>query len=146
MVLRINNSSQVNPSGQKPSSSAEKAGMEFSQTLGAAQKLQQKDLQEFLNRLDTQGRKLAGSLSLQDLAEFQSLVKSFLRSTFGQSRNLQEESFWDFRGQPKVLARVTRIDKALEEIGQQVLNEQAKPLEVLKKIDEIRGLILDLFA
>jgi uncharacterized protein YaaR (DUF327 family) len=59
---------------------------------------------------------------------------------------MQEETLWDYRGQPKVMARVTKIDKALEELGEQMLSTQAEPLKILAKIDEIKGLILDLFA
>jgi uncharacterized protein len=44
------------------------------------------------------------------------------------------------------MTRISKIDHALDELGKQVLNQQAKPLEVLTKIDEIRGLIVDLFA
>jgi uncharacterized protein YaaR (DUF327 family) len=44
------------------------------------------------------------------------------------------------------MARVTKINKALEELGQQVLSSQAEQLKILDKIGEIRGLIIDLFA
>ena len=74
------------------------------------------------------------------------MVKSFLRSTFGQSRALQESSFWDYQGRPKILAKVTKVDQELEDLGRKVLDEQAKPMDLLAKIDEIRGLIIDLLA
>jgi uncharacterized protein YaaR (DUF327 family) len=44
------------------------------------------------------------------------------------------------------MARVTKINQVLEELGTQVLESQQEPLKILAKIDEIRGLILDLFA
>lgn len=145
MPFRIDLNQRLN-AGTMESPAIEKNTPGFGQALAQVQKLQKKELQDFLNRLDSLGQNLAHSRSLADLAKFKDLVKGFLRSTLGQSRRLQEESHWDFRGRPKVFARVTHIDEELEELGRKVLSEQAKPLDILAKIDEIRGLIVDLLA
>jgi len=145
MGLRIDETRQPNTQCL-PATAKEHATGGFSQALAQAEKLQRQELVHFLARLDTQGRKLAESLSLADLQDFRQLVKSFLRSTLGQSRSLTEETVWDFRGRPKIMARVARIDQALEELGRQVLKDHAAPLDILAKIDEIRGLIVDLTA
>ena len=145
MSLRIDSTQQTESLSRK-TAMANKSELDFGQSLNQAQKLQAQELQEFLVRLEEKGQRLAESFSLRDLADFRDLVKSFLRSTFGASRRVQEESFWDFRGRPKILARISHIDKALEELGQKVLDSQAKPLEILEKIDEIKGLIIDLFG
>lgn len=120
--------------------------VDFGGVLSQTQKIKRIELQTFLDRLDTQGKKLAHSLSIRDLKNFRDMVKSFLRSTFGQSRQMQEESSWDFQGRPKVMARISKIDQILDDLGKQLLDQQAKPLEILTKIDDIRGLIVDLFA
>lgn len=136
------------PGQQAPENPAttEKSPTPFSQAFSQVQRLQKKELESFLSRLDSLGQNLADSLSLRDLTDFKNTVQEFLRSTLGQSRKMQEESFWDFRGRPKVLARITQINKALEELGEKVLSDQAKPIEILAKIDEIRGLLVDLLA
>ena len=145
MSFRIDPNQRLT-AGSLESQAVEKNTPGFGQALAQVQKLQKQELQDFLDRLDSLGQNLARTRSLADLAEFKDLVKSFLRSTFGQSRRLHEENHWDFRGRPKVFARVTHIDTALEELGRKVLSEQAKPLDILAQIDEIRGLIVDLFA
>lgn len=145
MPIRIDGPQQTKSSNLESLSAPERTS-DFGGVLNQTQKLQRQELQTFLHRLETQGNKLAQSLSIRDLKDFREMVKSFLRSTFGQSRKMQEDSFWDFRGRPKVMARIAKIDQALEDLGKQVLDEQAKPLEILGKIDEIRGLIVDLFA
>ncbi|KLU62014.1 hypothetical protein CEB3_c17130 [Peptococcaceae bacterium CEB3] len=124
----------------------EKNAPEFGNTLDRVQKLQQREFESFLSRLDSLGQRLADSLSLTDLAAFKQMARDFLRSTLGQSRKMREDSFWDPRGQHKVLARVTQIDKALDELGEKVLSEHAKSLDILAKIGEIRGLLIDLLA
>lgn len=145
MSIRIDAPHQI-PAPNLDSQSSLDRSSEFSGILSQTQKIQRIELQSFLKRLETQGKKLSQTLSLRDLKDFRDMVKSFLRSTFGQSRKMQDESSWDSQGRPKVMARIAKIDHALDELGKQLLDQQAKPLEVLTKIDEIRGLIVDLFA
>ena len=145
MSLRINTPHQTLAPNHESQSSLERNN-EFGGVLSQTQKIQRIELQAFLGRLETQGKKLAHSLSIRDLKDFRDMVKSFLRSTFGQSRKMQEDTSWDYQGRPKVMARIGKIDQALDELGKQLLDQQSKPLEVLTKIDEIRGLIVDLFA
>lgn len=147
MVIRIDRTKQSSfPDNLDTNFTSEKNKAEFSNILSQTNKMNSRELEDFLSKLDMQGKKLSESLSVNDLHEFKNMVKKFLQSTFGQSRNMQEESYWDFRGQPKVMARVTKINKALEELGQQILTNHAEPLKILDKIGEIRGLIVDLFA
>lgn len=145
MSLRIDTPHQI-PVHNLDSQSSLNQSNEFSEILSQSQKIQRLELQSFLGHLETQGKKLSETLSLRDLKDFRDMVKSFLRSTLGQSRKMQDESSWDSQGRPKLMARITKIDHALDELGKQLLDQQVKPLEVLTKIDEIRGLIVDLFA
>jgi len=145
MSLRINSSHQTLAPNLDSQSSLERND-DFIGVLSQTQKIQRIELQAFLSRLETQGKKLAHSFSIGDLKDFRDMIKSFLRSTFGQSRKMQEDTSWDYQGRPKVMARIGKIDQALDELGKQLLDQQAKPLEVLTKIDQIRGLIVDLFA
>ena len=145
MSIRIDAPHQI-PAPTLDSQNSLDRNSEFSGILSQTQKIQRIELKSFLSRLETQGNKLSETLSIGDLKDFRNMVKSFLRSTFGQSRTMQDESSWDSQGRPKVMARIAKIDHALDELGKKLLDQQAKPLEILTKIDEIRGLIVDLFA
>lgn len=145
MPLRIDGTQQ-SESLTRSGSPSPRGELDFTQAMGQAQHLQRKELQDFLKQFEVKGKALSQSFSLSDLTDFKEMVRSFLRSTFGQSRRLTEESFWDFRGRPKVLARIQQIDHSLEELGKQVIETHHKPLDLLQKIDEIRGLIVDLLG
>lgn len=146
MSLRVNTSGQSNSLDLELHSAAGKKGTDFNNILSQTRQLQSQELELFLNRLTTQGKRLSETMSLQDLVEFKNMITSFLKSTLGKSRNMQEETIWDYRGQPKVMSRVAKINQALEELGEQVLSAQAEPLKILSRIDEIKGLIINLFA
>ncbi|MCL1917101.1 MAG: YaaR family protein [Peptococcaceae bacterium] len=143
---------RVNPADKNPIIGApnivtsEKSRGDFDTMLIRSQKIQEHELSYFLTQLEEQGKKLSESMSSKDLIKFKNMIKSFLQSTFGQSRQMQEESMWDFRGQPRIMARVSKVNQALEELGEHVLSRQAEPMEILNKIGEIKGLIIDLFG
>ena len=146
MSLRVDHSSQNHTIGLDEPKTAVRKGTDFGKVLAQTHKLQDQELEIFLRRLESQGEKLAKSHALQDLIEFKNMVKDFLKTTLGKSRILQEETFWDFSGQPRAMSRVTKINRALEELGEQVLSSQAESLTILAKINEIKGLIIDLLA
>jgi hypothetical protein len=146
MSLRIDSTHQTESFLREAPSLNGPNDLEFTKILSGTQSMQHRELKDFLDRLNIQGEKLSKSLSLRDLDNFKAMVKLFLRSTFGQSRSLQENTFWDYNGRPKILAKITKINHQLEDLGQKVINEQTGPLDILTKIDEIKGLILDLFT
>lgn len=145
MSIRINPTPQISTTNLDSPNTAERSNA-FGGILSQTQKVQRAELESFLQRLNEQGKKLSETLTLRDLRDFQDMVRSFLRSTFGLSRQMQDEPSWDSHGRPKIMARIAKIDHELDELGKQFLEQQAKPLEVLTKIDEIRGMIVDLFA
>ena len=145
MSIRINPQHQVSKANHDSPSPAER-GHAFNGILSQTQKIQRSELESFLQKLTAQGAKLSETLTLRDLKDFQDMVRSFLRSTFGLSRQMQDEPSWDSHGRPKMMARIAKIDHKLDELGKQLLNEQASSLDILSRIDEIRGMIVDLFA
>jgi uncharacterized protein len=49
-------------------------------------------------------------------------------------------------GRRKVFATITVVDQKLKELGDELLAENKPQLDLLGRVDEIRGLILDLFS
>jgi len=144
--MRINPSDQARTLSPLSVAAVDKNRSDFGSILTKSQVLQQDQLNAFLNQLDQQGKRLIETMSAIDLLKYKSMIRTFLQSTFGQSRQMHEESTWDFRGHPRIMARVAKINQALEELGHQVLTDHAEPMQILDKIGEIRGLIIDLAA
>ena len=146
MTLRINQPQSPKISSVENILPVDRNQIEFNQILDHTNKLQQDKVETFLVKLDEQSDKLSKNLSLKDLIEFKNMIKSFLQTTFGQSRTMREETVWDFNGRSKVMSRITNIDKNLEELGRKIIDKNMQPIEILAKIDEIKGLIIDLLA
>jgi len=146
MSMRVERPGQTQILGLEQQAAAEKKEADFNKVLSRTTGVQSQQLETFLKRLDTLGKKLLESRSVEGLYEFKDTIKNFLKTSFGKSRTMQDETALNYSGQPRIMSRVTKIDRALEELGEQVLSSQSEPLKLLAKIDEIRGLIIDIFA
>ena len=107
------------------------------------------EIKERLDRLmdivDEQGRKLKQSLDKKDLFEYKKRVKDFLRLIQKEFVQAKQSFSWDGAGNLKTYTIVEKVDQNLSQLHDLFMQEQADVLEVVKKIDEIRGLLVDLY-
>lgn len=102
-------------------------------------------LDRLLSIIEEQGERLKKSLDKKDLMEYKKRVKDFLRVIQKEFARARQSFSWDGRGNMKTYTIINKVDKNLEVLHDLFMEEQADALEVLKKIDEIRGLLLDLY-
>ena len=60
------------------------------------------------------------------------------------SHSFTKKSFLDRRGRHRVYAIIKKINEELIELTNEVIKSEQNNLSILKKLDDIRGLILDL--
>lgn len=111
--------------------------------------INQQEIKERLDKLfsivEEQGKKLQKSLDKKDMIEYKKRVKDFLRILNKEFVRAKQSFSWDGRGNMKSYTIVEKINVNLEVLQELFLEEQADALEVLKKVDEIRGLLMDLY-
>lgn len=111
--------------------------------------INQQEIKERLDRLfviiDEQGEKLKKSLDKKDMLEYKKRVRDFLKILNKEFSRAKQSCSWDKRGNMKNYTIIEKVDKNLEALHQLFVEEQSDALEVLKKIDEIRGMLLDLY-
>ncbi|MHB8172171.1 MAG: YaaR family protein [Thermincolia bacterium] len=103
-------------------------------------------LDKILQELEQQGRRLSQSMTIGDLKQYKQLVKNFLAEALGKTYHIKEEAHWDHKGRHKVFTTVEKVDEKMEELTSMVLEQQQDQLAVLAKMDEIRGLLIDLYS
>ncbi len=104
------------------------------------------NIQEFLQRLDEIGARLAKSFSIYDLKSYKEVLRGFLNETQRKAYTLKENTGWTRQGKPRIYQCIERINQELEELSQLVLSKQQNSLKILDKLDQIRGLLVDLYS
>lgn len=105
----------------------------------------QEKLEALLKKLDDLGQRLAKNFSVYDLVDYKETLKGFLRDTLQKAFGLKEETSYSRRGRPKIYQHIEVINQELEDLSKLVLEQQRDPVKLLKKLDSIRGLLVDLY-
>ncbi|MFC5558916.1 YaaR family protein [Ureibacillus thermophilus] len=109
------------------------------------QKLQNEQLTRLLGDISTAGDRVARSRNLRDLARFKMLVKRFLQEAVEYGLELKQSHTWNRFGEGRRLKIIKTIDDRLVELAQDILDEEKDTIELLDKIGEIKGLLINLY-
>lgn len=96
-----------------------------------------------LNQIAEQAEKLSKKVDIRDLKTYKRLVSDFLDEAVNNSHKFSKENKLDRRGRHRVYAIIKRVNDNLEDLTQEVLKDEKDNLLVLQKLDDIRGLLLD---
>jgi uncharacterized protein YaaR (DUF327 family) len=122
-----------------------KSGPQFSTHLDKRfSENQDEELKKKALEIEKQGKHLAEHIDIAELKTYKRLVMEFLDEAVRSSGRFTKESFLDRRGRHRVYATVKTINEKLEQLTQEVLKSEKDNLAILGKIEDIRGLILDL--
>ncbi|WP_325176791.1 YaaR family protein [Paenibacillus alkalitolerans] len=105
----------------------------------------QEELTRRMELIHRQGERLARSMTVRELREYKLLVKRFLEDTARKGVGLRETRGWDRRGRSKRYQLLEKIDETLLSMADELLHTETGKIELLAKIGEIRGLLINLF-
>jgi len=110
------------------------------------EKLQAEQFNSLMKHIDDTGNRLSKSQNLRDLAKFKSLVKQFVKEAVDYGLQLKKDQSWDQFGQGKDLNIVKIMDEKLISLTEEVMNKESSHLNLLNKIGEIKGMLINLYT
>jgi uncharacterized protein YaaR (DUF327 family) len=102
-------------------------------------------LRRMLNQIELQGQRLAKSMTVRELRAYKLLVKRFLEDTVRRGVGLKETSGWDRRGRTKRYKLLEEVDALLLLMAEEMLQDENGRIELLSKVGEIRGMLLNAY-
>ena len=144
MDIKIND---INPIAQASETKDKpKTNGQFKFTLASA--IQDEELQErlttLMDKIDEQGKKISEHMDIRDMKQYRSLVKEFVNEVVNRSHKFSRENFLDRRGRHRVYGMVKLVDKNLDDLAEALVEDEKDHLDILGRVDEIRGLLLDI--
>ncbi|MFD3156058.1 YaaR family protein [Haloimpatiens sp. FM7330] len=120
-----------------------KSRKDFSQNFNfARQQKSEQQLKEMLDDIKKKGNRLAITKCYADVRAYKNLIKEYLESVLKHMYNVEKDiSFW----QTQYFITVDTIDAKLEELTKMILNDQKDNLNIASTIDEITGIVIDLY-
>ncbi|NOU98342.1 DUF327 family protein [Paenibacillus sp. LMG 31456] len=104
----------------------------------------QEQLQRILQQISMQGERLAKSMTVRELRQYKLLVKQFLEETARRGVQLRDTRGWDRRGRAKRYKLLEEVDQELLMMADDMLESEQGRIDLLHKIGEIRGMLINL--
>jgi uncharacterized protein YaaR (DUF327 family) len=103
------------------------------------------ELNRMLEQIQLQGERLSKSMTVRELRQYKLLIKKFLEETARRGVQLRDTKGWDRRGRSKRYKLLEEIDENLLVMADDLLEHEQGRIEILQKIGEIRGMLINLF-
>jgi len=144
--IKVNNLQDVTQVAQKAPVQHTDADFKFTLMSHIEDATLSERLNAMMQEITRQGERIGKRTDIRDMKRYRQLVKDFLNEVVTRSHQFSRENFLDRRGRHRVYGMVRLIDQNLDELAQELLKEEKDHLLILNKIDEIRGLLLDIFT
>jgi uncharacterized protein YaaR (DUF327 family) len=112
---------------------------------GEDQRMSQERLTQLLNDIDKQGQILARSRSIRDFYQYKNLVKRFMEEAVRYGVALDDRRGMNRRGRSRLYQIIKEVDGQLLQLADDLLSEQAPIIDLLARIGEIRGMLINLY-
>ncbi len=106
----------------------------------------QASLAVMMEDITQQGKTLGKRMDVRDMKLYRKMIKEFMNEIAGHSHKFSRENFLDKKGRHRVYGIVKQVNETLDELAAELLKEEKDHIAILSKIDEIRGLLLDIFT
>lgn len=103
------------------------------------------ELDKLIEEIDVVGKKFAKDSNIDNLKEYKSLIKAFLDTMITKMFKVKEKYGHRSWVKQKVFIIVEKINKKLENLTKFILEKENENINLLSTLDEIRGLLVDLY-
>jgi len=103
------------------------------------------ELHRIIEQIQQQGERLSNSMTVKELRQYKTLIKKFLDETVRKGVHLRDTNGWDRRGRGKRYKFLEEIDGHLLSMADELLDHEQGKIEILYRIGEIHGMLINLF-
>lgn len=122
-----------------------KSGEGFRDNLGNQMKEDfKKRVASLLDEMTELAPLLADKMDLTLFERYRGQMKELLSEIVKNAYRFNSEHVMEFNGRQRVFATLNVVDKMLDDLAKDLLEQNRGKLDYLSRIDEIRGLILDM--
>ena len=146
MDIRVDNMQQVSQTTQTTQTQDTSEDFKFTLMSSIEDASLKERLSLMMEEITMQGKKLGKKMDVRDMKHYRRLIKDFMNEIVNRSHKFSRENFLDRRGRHRVYGMIKRVDAALDELAEELIKDEKDALAILDKVDEIRGLLLDIMT
>ncbi|MDE6312839.1 MAG: YaaR family protein [Lachnospiraceae bacterium] len=146
MDIKVNTTQPVQPAEVESKVTETDSGFRFTLISHIEEKDLQQKLSGLMEEITKQGEKISKHMDIKDMKQYRGLIKDFLNEVVNRSHEFSRENFLDRRGRHRVYGIVKLVNKNLDDLAGELVKEEKDNINILGKVGEIQGLLLDILA
>lgn len=146
MEMKVNDISQISQVPEVAKTVEGDGSFKFTLASAITDADLQAKVDALLNDITAQGNRIAQHMDIRDMKKYRGLVKDFLNEVVYRSHKFSRENFLDRRGRHRVYGIIRLIDKNLDELASELVEDEKDHIAILDRIGEIKGLLLDILT
>lgn len=146
MDIKVNNIQQVAQPTQTGQVQTGDQSFKFALASNIAEHELQTKITLMMEEITMQGKKVGKRMDIREMKKYRMLIKDFMNEIVTHSHEFSRENYLDRRGRHRVYGIIRKVDELLDELAQELVKDEQDNIAILNKIDEIRGLLLDVFT
>ena len=146
MDIRINQAQPVQQTEHKQNIQQTDGQFKFTLISNIEESELQTKLKGLLEEITVQGENIKKRRDIKEMKKYREMIKEFMNEITTRSHKFSRENFLDRRGRHRVYGMIRQVNSNLDELAAALLSEEQDSITILSKIDEIRGLLLDILA
>jgi len=105
---------------------------------------QQEHILDLLDKIQKQGERLKKNLSITELRYYKRMVAEFLQFAVSDMYEFKKEHESDRQGRKRVIILADKVNEKMEELTEAFLEEEKDHIGIMKMMDDIRGMLVDI--
>ncbi|WP_069998747.1 YaaR family protein [Cellulosilyticum sp. I15G10I2] len=101
-------------------------------------------IKEMIEGITAQGNKLSEHMDIRDLKTYRSMISNFINEVVVNSHKFSRDNFLDKRGRHRVYGIVRVINEKLDALAKELISSEKNQIDLLDRVGEIQGLLLDI--
>ncbi|MDR0249169.1 MAG: YaaR family protein [Oscillospiraceae bacterium] len=121
-------------------------GHEFRDAIqGVTRQNAEQKLAQMSAEITRQGAVLGRRVDILELKRFKEMITEYVGEAVRFMYEHKRQSSFDARGRHKIYTTIKKLNDKLEEMTQKILDDEKGNLDMLADIDEVCGLLIDIF-
>ena len=120
-----------------------KTKTDFSHSFDSMNKSKTKqELDDYMKEIKKSGERLIRTQNYSDISMYKKAIKGYLKSVVDYAYSINKNtSFWE----GNYFTTVKTVNEKLEQMTRELIYEQKENLDIASKVEEINGLLLDVY-
>ncbi len=102
-------------------------------------------ISDLTEKVFRQGKLLGEKVDFAEFQKYRELIMQLFHETASNSYVFSKTDKFDSRGRHKVFTMIRNVNKRLDELAKLVLEKEADNIQLLDIMDDIRGMLVDMF-